>query len=110
MATTGGSIEMGGTTAIQVASKQTTMAHNSTEDEIGAASFLGKIFRWLVLFMSDLGLPFQGPLPIAKDNAAGRSQKNHVKCPTHGNKNAWVARSCAQWNCNLHWIGTAQNK
>jgi hypothetical protein len=70
MATTGGSVEMGGTTVIQIASKQTTMAHNSTEAELDAASFLGKILRWLVLFMSNLGLPFQGPIPIAEDNAA----------------------------------------
>jgi hypothetical protein len=72
MAMTGGSIEMGGTTVIQVASKQTTMADNSTEAKIDAASFLGKILCWLVLFMSDLGLPFQGPIPIAEDNAAKR--------------------------------------
>jgi hypothetical protein len=67
MATTGGSIEMSGTTIIQIAAKQTTMAVNSH-----AESFLGKILRWLVLFMSDLGLPFQGPIPIAEDNAATR--------------------------------------
>jgi hypothetical protein len=72
MATTGGSVEMNGTTVIQVAAKQTMMAHNSTEAELDAASFLGKILRWLVLFMSDLGLPFQGPIPIAEDNAATR--------------------------------------
>ena len=72
MATTGGSIEMGGTTVIQICQKQTTMAENSTEAELAAAAFLGKILRWLVLFMSDLGLPFQGPIPIAEDNAATR--------------------------------------
>jgi hypothetical protein len=43
MAMTGDSIEMGGTTVIQVTSKQSTMAHNSTEAELDAASFLGKI-------------------------------------------------------------------
>jgi hypothetical protein len=72
MATTGGSIEMSGTTVIQIAAKQTTMAENSTEAQTHAASFLGKILRWLVLFMRDLGLPFQGPIPIAEDNAATR--------------------------------------
>jgi hypothetical protein len=56
------------------------MAENSTEAKTSAASFLGKILRWIVLFMSDLGLPFQGPIPIclpfqgpipiADDNAA----------------------------------------
>ena len=48
------------------------MAENSTEAEIAAAAFLGKILCWLVLFMTDLGLPFQGPIPIAEDNAATR--------------------------------------
>ena len=72
MATTGGSIEMGGTTVIHVCKKQDTMAENSTEAEIDAAAFLGKILRWLVLFMSDIGLPFQSPIPIAEDNSATR--------------------------------------
>ena len=63
---------MGGTTVIQICQKQTTMAENSTEAELAAAAFLGKILRWLVLFMSDLGLPFQGLIPIAEDNAATR--------------------------------------
>ena len=72
MATTGGSIEMGGTTVIPIAQKQTTMAENSTEAELAAAAFIGKILRWLVLFMSNLGLPFEGPIPIAEDNAATR--------------------------------------
>jgi hypothetical protein len=72
MATTGGSVEMGGTTVIQIASKQTTMAKNLAEAKLDAASLLGKILRWLVLFMSNLGLPFQGPIPIAKDNVATR--------------------------------------
>ena len=48
------------------------MAENSTEAEIAAAAFLGKILHCLVLFMSNLGLPFQGPIPIAEDNAAIR--------------------------------------
>jgi hypothetical protein len=69
MTTTGGSIEMGGTTVIQAAS----MAHNSTEAKIDVASFLGKILCWLVLFMSDLGLPFQGPKPIADGSTIPRS-------------------------------------
>jgi hypothetical protein len=72
MATSGGSIEMGGTTVIHICQKQEAMAENSTEAELAAAAFLGKILRWLVLFMSDLGLPFQGPIPIAEDNSATR--------------------------------------
>jgi hypothetical protein len=71
MATTGGLIEMGGTTVV-LAHKQEVMAENLTEAEIVAAAYLGKNSRWLVLFMSDLGLPFPGPMPIAEDNAATR--------------------------------------
>jgi hypothetical protein len=43
------------------------MAQNSTEAGIDTVSFLGKILYWLVLFMSDLGLPFPGPVPIPED-------------------------------------------
>jgi hypothetical protein len=48
------------------------MAESSTEAEIVAAAYLGKILRWLVLFMKDMGLPFLGPIPIAEDSAATR--------------------------------------
>jgi hypothetical protein len=48
MATTGGSIEMGGTTVVPIAQKQDVMAENSTEAEIDAAVYLVKILRWLV--------------------------------------------------------------
>jgi hypothetical protein len=114
MATTGGSVEMGGTTVIQVASKQTTMVYNSTEAELDAASFLGKIIGWLVLFMSDLGLPFQGPIPIAKDNAAtriiahaGKITRNvrHVAIKTLGLQGL-VRNGIAVFNS----IGTAFNR
>jgi hypothetical protein len=62
MATTGGLIEKGGTTVVPIAHKQDFMAENSTEADIDAAAYLGKILRWLVLFMSNFGLPFQGPI------------------------------------------------
>jgi hypothetical protein len=81
VATSGGSIKMGGATVISIAQKQTTMAESSTEAEIAAAAYLGKILRWLVLFMNDMGLPFLGPIPIAEDNAVTRiiahSGKSH---------------------------------
>jgi hypothetical protein len=87
IATTGGSVEMGGTTVIQIASKQTTMAHNSTEAELDAASFLGKILKWLVLFMSDLGLPVQGPIYQSPKKKCrhlnhGACWHNHAQCTT----------------------------
>ena len=58
--------------AIHMCPKQMTMVENSTEAKIAAAAFFGRILCWLVLFMSNLGLPFQGPIPTAKDNVATR--------------------------------------
>jgi hypothetical protein len=37
-----------------------------------AGNHLGKALRWLHLFMDDLGLAFDGPIPVAEDNAATR--------------------------------------
>jgi hypothetical protein len=114
MATTGGSIEMSGTTVIQICKKQDTMAENSTEAEIEAAAFLGKILRWLVLFMSDLGVPFHGPIPIAEDNSAtriiahsGKITRNvrHVAIKTLALQ-ALVRNKIAIFNA----IGTANNR
>jgi hypothetical protein len=48
MATSGGSIEMGGTTTISIACKQTCMSESTTEAETAAAAYLGKVIRWLV--------------------------------------------------------------
>jgi hypothetical protein len=72
MATTGGAIEMGGTTVIPVAHKQDVMSAHSTKAKIDAATYLGKILRWLVCFMSNLGLPLKGTICIAEDNAVTR--------------------------------------
>jgi hypothetical protein len=111
MATTGGSIEMGGTTVVPIAQKQDVMAENSTEAEIDAAAFLGKILRWMVLFMSDLGLPFQGPIPIGEDNAATRiiahSGKDNKKCPTCSHKNIGVTGTGWKQDCGVQcsWDG-----
>jgi hypothetical protein len=114
MATTGGSIEMGGTTVVPIAHKQDVMAENSTEAEIDAAVYLGKILRWLVLFMSDLGLPFQGPIPTAEDNAATRiiahsgkitRDVRHVAIKTLALQ-ALVRNKTAVFNA----IGTANNR
>jgi hypothetical protein len=37
-----------------------------------AGNHLGKALRWLHLFMDDLGFAFDGPIPVAEDNAATR--------------------------------------
>jgi hypothetical protein len=72
LAQAGASIEIGGTTVITICKKQDTMADNSTVAEIGAANLTIKSIRWLRLFMADIGLPFDGPIPVAEDNAATR--------------------------------------
>ena len=72
LAQTGGSIEMGGTTVIPICKKQDTMAENTTESEIGAAHLMVKFIKWLDLYMCDIGLPFDCPIPIAEDNSATR--------------------------------------
>jgi hypothetical protein len=37
-----------------------------------AGNHLGKALHWLHLPMDDLGLAFDGPIPVAEDNAATR--------------------------------------
>jgi hypothetical protein len=44
---------------VPIEHKQDVMAENSTVAEIDVEAYLGKILRWLVLFMSNLGLPFK---------------------------------------------------
>jgi hypothetical protein len=68
----GASIEIGGTTVITICRNQDTMSDNSTIAEIGAANLTIKGICWLHLFMADIGLLFDGPVPVAKDNAATR--------------------------------------
>jgi hypothetical protein len=45
---------------------------NTTKAEMTAGNHLGKALCWLHLFMDDLGLAFDGPIPVAEDNAATR--------------------------------------
>jgi hypothetical protein len=87
----GASIEISGTTVITICKKQDTMSDNSTIAEIGAANLTVKSIRWLKLFMQNIGLPFDGPIPVAEDNAAtriiahaGKTTKNvrHVSIQT----------------------------
>jgi hypothetical protein len=37
-----------------------------------AANHIGKALRWLHLYVDDLGLAFDGPVPVAEDNVATR--------------------------------------
>jgi hypothetical protein len=62
-----------GTCIFPFCRKSETATENTTEAEMTAANHLGKALCWLHLYMDDLGLTFDGPVPVAEDNAATHS-------------------------------------
>jgi hypothetical protein len=68
----GFSIEMAGTCVFALCCKAETPADNTTESEMDAGDRAGKSLRWTRLYMDDMGLPFEAPIPVAEDNAATR--------------------------------------
>jgi hypothetical protein len=66
----GFAVSMSGTCVFPFCRKCDTATKNTTEAEMTAGNHLGKALRWLHLFMDDLGLAFDGPIPVAEDNAA----------------------------------------
>jgi hypothetical protein len=50
--------------------KADTPAENTTKAEMDAGNQLGHALRWMHLLMEDIGLPFDGPIPVAEDNSA----------------------------------------
>jgi hypothetical protein len=68
----GFSIEMADTCVFALCCKADTPADNTTESEMDVGNRAGKILRWTRLYMDDMGLPFEAPIPIAEDNAATR--------------------------------------
>jgi hypothetical protein len=66
----GFAILMSGTCVFSQCHKVATPAENTTEAEMDAANELGQPLRWKHLLMEDIGLPFDGPVPIAEDNSA----------------------------------------
>jgi hypothetical protein len=68
----GFSIEMAGTCVFPLCCKADTPADNTTESEMDDANHVGKGLRWTRLYMDDMGLPFEAPIPAAEDNAATR--------------------------------------
>jgi hypothetical protein len=68
----GFSIEMAGTCVFPLCCKADTPAGNTTESEMDAANRNGKSIRWMRLYMEDIGLPFEPPIPSAEDNSATR--------------------------------------
>jgi hypothetical protein len=61
---------MAGTCVFPLCCKADTNADNTTESGMDAANRAGKGMRWMRLYMDDIGLPFEAPIPAAKDNAA----------------------------------------
>jgi hypothetical protein len=68
----GFAISMSGTCVFTHCRKAATPAENTTEAEMDAANQLGRALRWMHLLMEDIGLPFDGPVPVAEDNSATR--------------------------------------
>jgi hypothetical protein len=50
--------------------KSETATENTTEAEMTADNHLGKALHWLHLFMDDIGLAFNGSVPVVEDDAA----------------------------------------
>ena len=63
---------MSGTCVFTYCRKAATPAENTTEAEMDAANQLGRALCWMHLLMEDIGLPFDGPVPVAEDNSATR--------------------------------------
>jgi hypothetical protein len=61
---------MSGTCVFSPFCKAPALAENTTEAEMDAGNQNGKGIHWLHLFMQYLGIPFDGPIPVAEDNAA----------------------------------------
>ncbi len=62
-----------GTAVVTVCCKQHTMAYNTTEEELDAATTMSKRAQGLCIFMDDIGLPYNGPIFINEDNAAAQT-------------------------------------
>jgi hypothetical protein len=63
----------------------TAVEANTAEAEITAGNHLGNALRWLHLFMDDIGLAFDGPVPVAEDILATRIITNTGKL-THNTR------------------------
>jgi hypothetical protein len=63
---------MSGTCVFTHCCKADTPAGNTTKAEMDAANQLGHALRWMYLLMEDIGLPFDGPVPVAEENSATR--------------------------------------
>jgi hypothetical protein len=69
---TGALISMIGTAIWWLCRKQATIAYNTAESELYAATDIGKFLKWLRLLMADLGLPYKNAISVGEDNDACR--------------------------------------
>ncbi len=66
----GFAISMSGTCVFTHCRKADTPAENTTKAKMDAANQLGRALCWMYLLMEDIGLPFDGSIPVAEDNSA----------------------------------------
>ena len=57
---------MSGTCVFSHCRKAATPAENTTEAEMDTVNQLGRALRWMHLLMEDIGLPFDGPVPVCQ--------------------------------------------
>jgi hypothetical protein len=50
--------------------KADTPAENTAEAKMDTANQLDHSLHWMHLLMEDIGIPFDGPVPVANDNSA----------------------------------------
>jgi hypothetical protein len=67
---------------------------SSTIAEVDAAYLMTKLVKWMRLFMEDLGVPFEGPAPLAEDNA-------DTRLIAHAGKVTRNMRHIAAKTCNI---------
>jgi len=61
-----------GTLIASISQKQATIAYNTAESELYAATDASKLAKWIRIWMLDIGLPYSGPIAVGEDNNACR--------------------------------------
>ena len=75
----GGWIGINGTTIMCFSRKNNVPACNTTDAEINAAFYIGKVVLWIRQIMEDLGISYDRPINIAEDNRATQLTVNSGK-------------------------------
>ena len=63
---------MMGTVITSISRRQSTIAYNTAESELYAATDASKLAKWIRVWMLDIGLPYSGPIAVGEDNNACR--------------------------------------